>query len=244
MKTRRLFILNLWDTAVNLAVPSFPGWERIALVNCGTGTAPVRPAYPTSGAYVIDWENRVNMPAVGNRPGRTAFRREWGELFRGAAEGTIGYGVDPSVHWGATIPPPAHCYDDSIGNISYVLRVQARTHSLGLDYYVDRVPDAWSHGALCAYRRSRLREVQNLNRTDSVQFVSGQEQRGAEPDYGDGAKVLSHEWMQAQVRALDFGMSVCVFAAASTPAGYDAAVAGLIEMVEKIDLAEKAGGVA
>lgn len=55
--------------------------------------------------------------------------------------------------------------------------------------------------------------------------------------------MLTPEWMQAQVRALDFGMSVCVFAAARTFRGYDAAMAGLMDMVELIDAAEKAGGV-
>lgn len=240
MTPRRLFIINLWNAAANLPVPALPGWERLALVNCGMGPVPHRPTLPASGGCLIDWEPEP-MPPIGDREGRRAFRREWCELLRGAAEGTVAYGVDPSVHWGATIPPPERCYDDSIGNVAFMLRVGWNRYSFGLDYYADRVKDLWSHGALCAHRRKRLRAVQEINGMDSVQFVCGQRQAKGKDNYGDGAEVLPPEWLDAQVNALGSDMSVCVFAAASTAKGYEAAVAGLRSMVERIDAAEKVG---
>lgn len=243
MTPRRLFIINLWNAAANLPVPALPGWERLALVNCGMGPVPHRPTLPASGGCLIDWEPEP-MPPIGDREGRRAFRREWCELLRGAAEGTVAYGVDPSVHWGPVKPQPPWNYDDATGQIAYMLRVGGRTYSWGLDYYADKVRDLWAHKALCTYRRSRLLAVQGMNETDSVQFVCGQRQAKGKDNYGDGAEVLPPEWLDAQVNALGSDMSVCVFAAASTAKGYEAAVRGLTEMVKRIDAASKVGGAA
>ena len=223
LTTRRLICYPSWNNVVPALTA--PGWTKVPLLNLGNNQdSPNDKAYTNwKGPAIIDWE--PPLPDL----------KKWATLLHMASPGDIAYGIDPGVNH--------PMYDRQVGLIAKALKLSGGYASMAYDIYPAAREDPAYWSMRVGYRLIRLRQIQGMNKTDSVVLVSPLDQHAPEP-YRNPV-VLRDEWLERIARAVggDLPLSVCIFAGAASADARAVVDPAVVRLANMIDAAGKIGGV-